>query len=68
MPISRVRWWPAVIIVLDRHFDDDPKRSLRKIAPIVTPWLLRRYEVREQVPDYNLVYPRQRPSPRPGSR
>jgi len=50
---------PALIIVLDRHFDDMPQRSLRKIGPIVTPWLLRRYQVRETIPDYNLAYPRE---------
>jgi hypothetical protein len=49
---------PELIIILDRHFDDDPERSLRKIAPVVTPWLLRRYEVRDQIPDYNLAYPK----------
>ncbi|MGI9589751.1 MAG: ArnT family glycosyltransferase [Myxococcota bacterium] len=49
---------PALIIVLDRHFDDMPQRSLRKIGPIVTPWLLRRYAVRETIPDYNLAFPK----------
>ena len=48
----------ALIVLLDRHFDDDPERSLRKIAPVVTPWLLRHYEVRDQIPDYNLAYPK----------
>jgi hypothetical protein len=52
---------PEVIIILDRHFDDMPERSLRRIAPRVTPWLLRRYAVVEQIPDYNLAWPRSSP-------
>jgi hypothetical protein len=50
---------PALIIVLDRHFDDMKERSLRKIAPTATRWLLRRYEVRTPMPDYNLVFPKE---------
>jgi len=54
---------PALIIVLDRHFDDMPERSLRRIGPAVVPWLMKRYEVRETIPDYNLAFPKRREKP-----
>lgn len=49
---------PAFIVVLDRHFDGMPSRSLRNIAPLVVRWIKRRYEARETLPDYNFLYPR----------
>lgn len=55
---------PELIILLDRHFDDRLDRSLARIAPIVTPWLVDRYDVREPLPDYTFAYPNP-PSPRP---